>query len=314
METETTEGEIPFPVPTANKPCKTWYKIIGTLSDPNPNYNRTPLIAIHGGPGGCHDYMLPLSDLARPPHNTPVIFYDQLGSGHSTHLREKNGDTSFWTVDLFRSELANLIDNLGLRERGFDLLGHSWGGMLAAYYASERPRGLRRLVVSNSPACLGTWVAEANRLRRDMPRTDEVLRRHEERGTTGSEEYEGAVEVFYQRHVCRVCPWPEEMRVCMRRLKEDPTTYLTMNGPSEFHVIGSLRNFDIRPLLPRIAVPTLLINGAHDEATDETVRPFFELIPGKVKWRTLGNSAHMAHLEERGVYIETVGGFLGVRS
>ena len=86
------------------------------------------------------------------------------------------------------------------------------------------------------------------------------------------------------------------------------------NGPSEFHVIGSLRGFDISPLLPRIQVPTLLINGAHDEATDDTVRPFFELIPGKVKWRTLGNSAHMAHVEERGAYVECVRGFLGGKS
>ena len=224
MASNITEGEIPFDVPSANKPCKTWYKSIGNLSDSK----HPPLIIIHGGPGACHDYLLPLQDLAHPPHNRPVIFYDQLGSGNSTHLREKHGDTSFWTVTLFRDELANLIDTLGLRDRGFDLLGHSWGGMLTAYYASERPRGLRRAVVSNSPASLESWVGAANRLRRDMPETDRVLKRHEDAGTTESEEYEEAVEVFYSRHVCRMQPWPEEMRMCMKRLKEDPTTYLTM--------------------------------------------------------------------------------------
>ena len=62
----------------------------------------------------------------------PTMFYDQLGNGNSSRLPQKIGHGTFWTESLFINELSNLIDHLDLRERGFDLLGHSWSGMLGS--------------------------------------------------------------------------------------------------------------------------------------------------------------------------------------
>ncbi|KAK4182078.1 Alpha/Beta hydrolase protein [Podospora australis] len=133
-----TEGEIFFNAPGAGKPCKTWYKIVGNLQS-----SSVPLIALHGGPGAGHNYLLSLTDLYRD-HGIPVIFYDQIGCGRSTHFQEKMGDTSFWTFDLYLAELDNLIDHLNVREKGFYLLGQSWGGVLTGIYASLRPKGLQK--------------------------------------------------------------------------------------------------------------------------------------------------------------------------
>ena len=218
------EGLIPFKVPAANKECNTWYKIVGDLSS-----GKTPLITLHGGPGACHEYLLPFIDLTTQ-YSIPVIFYDQLGNGASTHLREKDGDTSFWTEQLFRDELDNLIDGLGLRDTGFDILGQSWGGMLGSAYASYRPRGLRRLVIANSPADMGLWVEACGVLREALPKdVQETLTRCERDGLTESPEYEEAVTVFYKRHVCRLEPWPvPEIAVTLQHLKDDPTVYGTM--------------------------------------------------------------------------------------
>ena len=223
MTSSMSEGELEFDVPAAGKSCKIYYRIFGDLK----LSKKTPLIVCHGGPGCCHDYMMPLADLAKL-YDIPVILYDQLGNGKSTHLREKMGDASFWTVELFQDELSNLIAKLGLVKHGYDLLGHSWGGMLVASYATERPVGLRKLVVSNSPACMDDWIATANKLRADMPEVDKELKKHEDAGTTESEDYEKWVEQFYRAHVCRIYPWPPEMEVCFQRLKEDPTVYMTM--------------------------------------------------------------------------------------
>lgn len=217
------EGELDFDVPAAGKACKTWYRVVGDLKAEN----KTPLIVCHGGPGCSHDYLMPVADLAKL-YGIPVILYDQIGNGRSTHLQEKKGDISFWTTELFFDELANLIDKLGIRERGYDLLGHSWGGMLVATYASTKPQGLRRIVVSNSPACIEDWLAAANKLRAAMPEVDAQLKKHEDAGTTECEEYEKWVDVFYRAHVCRMDPWPSEMHVLMEGLKEDNTVYLTM--------------------------------------------------------------------------------------
>ena len=88
------------------------------------------------------------------------------------------------------------------------VVGQSWGGMLAMEYALDRPAGLRAIVVADSPASMRLWVSEADRLRRDLPEdVQETLTRHEQNGTTSDPQYETAVRVFYDRHLCRV-PWP----------------------------------------------------------------------------------------------------------
>ena len=73
--------------------------------------------------------------------------------------------------------------------------------------------------------------------------------------------------------------------------------YLATNGPSEFHVIGSLKQWDIRPELGKINVPTLLVSGQYDEATPEMVREVNSLIPGST-WELFPESSHTPHLEE----------------
>lgn len=91
-ELPTTEGEVAFEVPEAGKPCKTFYKILGSLEATT----GPVLIALHGGPGAGHEYLSPLGDLYAAPYNIPTVLYDQIGCGRSTHLREKNGDEAFW--------------------------------------------------------------------------------------------------------------------------------------------------------------------------------------------------------------------------
>ena len=60
----------------------------------------------------------------------------------------------------------------------------------------------------------------------------------------------------------------------------DPTVYHTMNGPSEFHVVGSLETWDLTDRLPEITTPTLLVSGRHDEATPLIVGQIHERIAG----------------------------------
>nr|GAT44472.1 proline iminopeptidase [Mycena chlorophos] len=298
---KTTEGEAAFDVPAAGKPCKTWYKIIGDLSDPT---SRRPLVALHGGPGVTHTYLLPLSDLT-VKHNIPLILYDQLGNGNSTHLPEKMGDVGFWTEQLFLDELDNLLAHLGVKDN-YDLLGHSWGGMLGSRHASLQPPGLNHLVIASSPADMGLWVAAQNALRTQLP-TDvqAILDKNEKDGTTDSEEYEQAVGVFYSRFLCRLGPFPDEVNDALEWIKKDSTVYLTMNGPSEFYITGPLKDWSMLNDAKKIVVPTLLSNGRYDEAQDSVVAPFFDQIP-HVKWVTLAESSHMAHFEERERFMELV--------
>jgi L-proline amide hydrolase len=217
------EGEAELYIPSAGKPCKTWYQVHGDLKS-----GRTPLVTLHGGPGAAHNHLRPLAELS-VLNGTPVIFYDQVGCGKSTHLREKMGDKSFWTVDIFMDELDNLLRHLRIEDR-FDLLGQSWGGMLGAEWVAKRqPKGLRKLVIMDSPASIELWVKSANRLRAELPEdVQEALTRNETAGTTNSEEYENAVKVFLGRHYCRIEPKPKDLQDSSAAVVEDPTVYHTM--------------------------------------------------------------------------------------
>ena len=279
---------------------RTWYRVVGDLGS-----GKLPLVTLHGGPGGTHDYLEPYSRLAAG--GRAVIFYDQLGAGRSTHLRDKGAD--FWTVELFLAELDNLLRHLGI-EKGYHLLGQSWGGMLGAEHGVRRPAGLRSLVISDSPASMVLWVHEADRLREALPpEVQQALLRHEAAGTTDSPEYATAVRVFYDRHLCRLDPWPDSLNRSFQYMQEDPTVYHTMNGPSEFHVVGTLKSWSIIDKLDRIQAPTLLISGRHDEATKATVEPYADLIPD-VRWTIFENSSHMPHVEETEKCLQVVGDFL----
>ncbi|HUA77750.1 MAG TPA: proline iminopeptidase-family hydrolase [Acetobacteraceae bacterium] len=279
---------------------RTWYRITGALGAGKP-----PLVVLHGGPGCTHDYVDSFKLLAEG--GRAVIHYDQLGNGKSTHLHEQGAD--FWTVGLFLSELDNLLAHLSIAG-SYHLLGQSWGGMLAAEHAVRRPPGLRALVIADSPASMALWVEEANRLRAALPaEVQAALLTHEAEGTLDSPEYQAATKVFYDRHVCRVVPNPPEVTRTFDAIAADPTVYHTMNGPTEFHVVGTLKNWSIVERLERINVSTLLISGRYDEATEATVRPYAERIPD-VRWTIFEHSSHMPHVEETPLCMQAVGAFL----
>jgi len=283
---ETTEtGYAPF------REYQTWYRVSGELDT-----THTPLVVLHGGPGCTHNYVASIADLGSPER--AVIHYDQLGCGNSTRLRDHGPE--FWTVELFLAELDNLLHHLDIVD-GYDLLGQSWGGMLAAEHAVRRPAGLRKLVIADSPASMADWRQAADELRAELPAAvREALERHEATGSYDHPEYRAAEAEFYARHVCRVVPNPPEVERTNAALAEDPTVYGHMNGPKDWTITDRLH---------LVQAPTLVVNGRHDEATDGCVRPFVENIPG-ARWHQFADSSHMPHVEERDLYMRVIGDFL----
>lgn len=287
------EGEI-----TWGDDFRTWYRVTGDLGA------GVPLVALHGGPGAPHDYLLTVADLATS--GRAVVHYDQLGCGRSQHLPDRGAD--FWTPQLFLAELDAVLAHLGIE--AYDLLGQSWGGMLAAEHAVRQPEGLRRLVIADSPASMQLWSAEAGRLRAELPaEVAAALTEYEAREQYDAPEYLAAMQVFYDRHVCRVVPNPAEVTATFTAIEADPTVYHTMNGPTEFTVLGSLQGWTIIDRLELIDAPTLLVSGQYDEATRACVQPFADAIDD-VAWVVFEHSSHMPHVEERELFMAVVGEFL----
>ena len=286
------EGRIPF------RGHETWWRSVGP-----DDGDAIPLLCLHGGPGANWLHLKPYEALA---DERGVVFYDQLGAGNSAI--EGEHEPSMWTPELFVEEVGVVREALGLER--VHVLGHSWGGMLGMQYAATQPDGLVSLIVESSPPSVPAWMGELAKLRAELPpEVEATLRRHEEAGTTNSAEYQQAEMEFYKRHLCRVDPWPDWLNESFSIMLANPEVYNTMNGPSEFYVIGTLRDWDITPQLGRIQAPTLLFCGRYDEVTPASVEVAHQAITGS-EFVVMEESSHMAQAEEPEETLELVRSFL----
>ncbi|MEI7742880.1 MAG: proline iminopeptidase-family hydrolase [Chloroflexota bacterium] len=280
---------------------RTWVAIVGD-EQVEKDRGLAPLLLLHGGPGACHDYLESLAALSATGRR--VIFYDQQGCGNS----DQPDDPARWTVDFFVREVDSVRAALGLEQ--VHILGQSWGGMLLMEYLVTRPAGVVSAIIASSPASMPMWVAETGRLRADLPAAViEVLDRHEAAGTWDDPEYEAAVNVFYERHLCRVIPSPEFDTRSFAKLARNPQVYRTMNGPTEFHVIGTLRDWEVLSRLDVVREPVLLTSGRHDEATPVQVAAIRERLP-HAEWAIFEQSGHLSHAEEPDRYMAVVADFV----
>ncbi|KAK1235005.1 hypothetical protein PQX77_001783 [Marasmius sp. AFHP31] len=252
-----------------------------------------PLVVLHGGPGFTHDYMLPLADLSI---SRPVILYDQIGSGRSSH---PTNDTAFnWGLDVFLKELDNVLHTFNIGHN-FDLLGHSWGGVMAAEYAVQRKsKGLKRLIISNSLPSDPLWMQSQAELLSVFP---ESVKRDIEVGYSNPTRYRAGLGAFFAVHGCTVDPWPKQLNDSFDFLFADPTPDIKMAvAQADWTIIDRLSD---------ITVPTLILNGAADISQDYVNQPFLDNIKDVTHFK-FENSSHTPMWEERELYMKVVGDFL----
>ena len=241
---------------------KVWYRVVG--SGPG-----TPLLVIHGGPGGtsCR-----LREHGRLGDERPVIFYDQLGTGRS----ERPRDSTLWTLPRAVQEVEAIRRALGLRE--LHILGQSWGSAVALEYALTHPgSGVRSLVLTGPFLSTPRWIADARLLVAQLPDTmRRVIAAADSAGRYDTPAYAAAMDSFSVRFGSRRrVSYPECAAV-----KGNTEIYNYMWGPSEFRATGTLRDYDRSARLGELRLPVLLVAGEFDEARAETVNGYARTIPG----------------------------------
>ncbi len=270
-----------------------WYKVVGSGES-------VPLLTLHGGPGGGHDYLEPLNALAS---ERPIVFFDQLGCGKS----DTPDDVSLWRIDRFVDEVAAVRDALGLDR--IHLLGHSWGGWLAIEYMLGAPSGVVSLTLASTSASIPQFVHEAGTLISELPREmAETMRRLEAKGDFENPEFEAGMMEFYKRHLCRLDPWPDPIMRSLENL-DGNIVYETMNGPTEFTVIGNMKDWNRIEKLSESVAPTLITCGRYDELAPACSRTLRQGIMNS-RMHVFERSAHMAHLEETESYLQILSEFL----
>ncbi|KAF8654280.1 hypothetical protein AX16_003575 [Volvariella volvacea WC 439] len=304
-----TSGLIPFV--WEGKTYQTWYKVIGDLN--NLGAGRRPLVAIHGGPGWTHHYMLP-HKILHERYGIPVIFYDQVGNGQSTHVSDV--PDTFWTPELWMGELDNLLKFLKV-DKDFDLVGNSWGGMLAGQYAATyNPPGLKHLIIGNAPASVPLVNKGFQSILTQLPQDVQAVINNYEFSSSDpppsldAEEYKGAIAVFLQKHICGLNPWPEELLTSAGAGQANPAPHVATLGKYSLRALGNLEHWSIEPIAHQISCPTLLLSSPYDQIQEIAVAPWFFRLP-KVKWVSLRDSRHFPHFEEPENYFRIVYEFLG---
>jgi proline iminopeptidase len=268
------EGTIP--VPGGN----VWFKRVGGGAG-------LPLLAVHGGPGLPHNY---ISSLERLADEREVIFWDQLGCGNS----ECPSNVGLWTMERSVAEMEAVIQALGLN--GFHVFGNSWGGMLAQQYVLDVSSGAVSLTISNSIASIPQFSEMVARLKTELDvATQSAIDRHEAAGTTHSAEYQAAIRTWNETYLCRLLPWPKQLHEAFQKMGAE--IFETMFGPSDFHIVGTIRSWDVLDRLPEIALPTLVLAGRFDECAPEHMWEMHQRIGGS-RFELFDSSAHMPFIEE----------------
>jgi proline iminopeptidase len=281
-----TQGVIPVPGGSA------WFKRVGGGAG-------LPLLAIHGGPGLPHNYLTSLERLAE---EREVIFWDQLGCGNS----KCPPNPSLWTMERSVAEMDAVVKALDLNR--FHVFGNSWGGMLAQQYALDVTSGAASLTISNSIASIPEFSKMVARLKAELdPATQSAMDRHEAAGTTYSAEYQAAIRTWNETYLCRIRPWPTELEDAFRNMGTE--IFETMFGPSDFHIIGTIRSWDVFDRLAEIALPTLVLAGRFDECVPEHMWEMHQRIAGS-RFELFESSAHMPFIEEPDRFDEVMRDFL----
>ncbi|MEP6884618.1 MAG: proline iminopeptidase-family hydrolase [Gammaproteobacteria bacterium] len=263
-----------------------------------------PLMVLHGGPGSTHDYFLPfLLPLARQHQ---LVFIDERGSGRSQQLSDPKG----YTLDAMVKDVEAVRVTLDLGK--IDLLGHSFGGILAQAYAVAHPTALHKLILAGTGSSAARIDADLARVKNSANKaTRQRIDALEQQGITDKDgaqlqEYRklaDEAELAFNYHV-RLPSW---------NAGADPISWDVLGEmwgrKSDFHIDGNLRGFDFIPSLKNLSVPTLVIYGDHDLVTPATAEQTHAALAGS-QLVEVAQSGHQTFVDQPDVFMDAVETFL----
>lgn len=271
-----------------------------------------PLFIVHGGPGASHDYFLPhLIPLAR---TNRLIFIDERGSGRS----EKLDDVKGYTVENMVEDVEAVRQHLHLGK--INLLGHSYGGVLAQAYALKYGSNLRHLVLASTFHSTKALNAFFQTMKQRMP--EELRNRIDAMEKTdlygqGKDYHKGRYTEDYM-----IAAWGEGYFPYLYRRKPDANFDPVGNGVmswdlyremwgshGEFVVDGNLASVEYGDRLPSIKVPTLITVGDHDETDPAIAQAMHDLISGS-KLVVLPEAGHMNFVDQPVLFRKAVDDFV----
>lgn len=251
-----------------------------------------PTVVLHGGPGAHHDYLLPGFD--RLATRRTLVYYDQRGGGRSPVPRDVPVGWREHVEDL------DALRQLWEVER-LSIAGYSWGGLLAVLYALEHPDRVERLaLVSPAPAWRQARAEFERRLaeRNAAPDVQAAKRAVQDGGLRERSPDEYRRKMFEFSVAGYFHDW--------RRAAE--LTPFRITGRTQQEVWESLGDFDLRPRLPALRLPAVVLHGEDDPIPIETAATLAALL-GATLHRIPG-SGHVPYVEAPDAFFRVLDPFL----
>lgn len=228
-----------------------------------------PIIVLHGGPGFDHRQFLPYIWELAERHK--VILYDQRGTG----LSSGPIDATSISIDTFVADIEGIREAFGIER--MNLLGHSWGGILAMYYGIDHPQNLNSLILCSTAASFESFAEmratyEADRVPEDTALLQEIY---------SSEEFQNgdplAVENFWRVYFK---PYFADQRLVSQLDLQFTENSIKYGNDVAGHIFESIGEFDLQGDLQAIRCPTLIIHGDADPMPVKYAEMIHESIEG----------------------------------
>lgn len=268
-----------------------------------------PLVLLHGGPGASHDYLRPQLDRLASPRGADrrLIYYDQRGSGRSPLVAGLDAGTAPGTAADHVADLERVRLHLEptLTDGRIDLLGYSWGGLLAMLYALERPERIGRLVLLSSAPSHADARGEFQRNLRLAERRPEVAALRESLRLDELQARDPAA-ARRARFALAVTGYFVEPRNALS------LTPFRVIQKAEQAVWASLEGFDLRPRLPSLrGTPMLVVHGREDPLPVATAVETAEAAGARLV--LLDRCGHVPYVEAPEALFAVLEPFLGHR-
>ncbi len=253
-----------------------YYKILG---------NGEPIVVLHGGPGLNHTYFLP--QMAQLAQDYRLIFFDQRLSG----LSSGDVDSTAISMQHFVEDVEGIRKTFQLGK--MNLMAHSWGGVLAMWYAIEYPENLRSVILVNTNAASSELALQAQRILGKRFTREDSLKRAQimQSQAFKNQEPQAFAELF--RVNFRTVFYNRALADSLT-LKLQPN--FAANSSKLQYLLKDLANYDLQAELAKITCPTLLVHGDHDATPLDAIKKIHKHIHDS-RLLVLKNCGHFPFIE-----------------
>jgi proline iminopeptidase len=267
-----------------------------------------PLVLIAGGPGGAHRGLRDFDSLAS---GYMLIYFDAFGRGKSDTAK----DVKEYTLERDIDDVEGLRKALHLDK--INVLGHSYGGVVAQGYAVKYPQNVKHLVLANTFHSYLMWQENDDNYNREIktnyPEIWDSLMTIRNKGYVSSDQLHqdiyGKVPYgfLYAYH-------PDKFRPSGRKPYPNSFNsklYYQMVGKDGDFIVGNdIGNFDYRTKLKDLKMPVLIYAGRYDRVAVPWMMVKYKEYCPQAKFVMFERSGHNPQVEEPGELFKLLNDFL----